>query len=183
MTFDLIPKEKIMFRGRRKIAIGGSVFLGILLLLTIIDGLCNNICEVWFPAGVLVCFALFLWYPSIRYGKIAQSSVVFSECSMDFTDRKGHCLRSIPYTSVTQIQVRDVYGSFYGIGRDEVLDKYICFYLNGSQTLPDEDYHRLFTHTDFTMLNYQEDIIQTLKSHNLHCLISDSTEFPPLVTL
>ena len=183
MTFDLVPKEKIMFRCRRKIAIGGSVFLGLLLLATIIDGLCNNICEVWFPAGVLVCFALFLWYPSIRYGKIAQSSVVFSECSMDFTDRKGHCLRSVPYTSVTQIQVRDVYGSFYGIGRDEALDKYICFYLNGCRTVPNVDYHRLFSHKDFTMLYYREEIIQTLKSHNLPCFISDSTELPPLVTV
>ena len=166
MRFDLVPKENILFRTRRLIAVGGSITL-VILWPIVAFGICNKLQDAWIPSILMLCFGLFLWYPSVRYERIARSTVTFSNQSMDFLDQKGLCWRSMPYDSITAVYKSTVYGTFYGINRDNVEGVYLCFTLNGSRDVPNEKYYRLFSHKDFTMIYFQDEIVSILKSKGI----------------
>ncbi len=172
MEFDLLPQEKIIFHTRKKLAIGASITLGILWLVAI--GCTETWEDIWFLSIVMLCFALFFWYPTIRYGKLSQSVVVFSQNTIDFNDSKGNCRRSVPYSSITAVRKMIVFGTLYGEKKDEVEREHICIFLNGTEEIPHVSYHRLFFHPEFTMIYYRDEIIHALSDHGISCQITAS---------
>ncbi len=171
MEVALLPQEKIIFRTRKKIAIGGSITLEILLLAALFF---TEMKIIGLETIFFLTFGLFLWYPTIRYGRISQSDVVFSQNTIDFKDSKGNCWRSVPYSSITTVRKMIVPGTLYGEKKDEVEREHLCIFLNDTEEIPDVSYHRLFTHPDFTMIYYRDEIFHTLTEHGIPCTNSES---------
>ncbi len=94
--------------------------------------------------------------------KVSQSTIRFYDNHVSILDKKGNCWRSINYSEITSIQTREVEGFFYGVGKDDVVNKYICVFLNGINEIPNISYKKLFTHKDFFMFFYNEEAYQYL---------------------
>ena len=160
MNFDLVPVAKILFRARKKVAILMSVLI---TTLWVGLGLHIGFNDIWIITALFFVFAVFVWYPYVRYGKISQSMVKISTEGVDFIDVKNLCWRSIPYKSISSVTKATIYGTFYGEKKDEVNGMYICFFLNGIDRIPDVSYHKLFTHRNFAMITYQQEIVDMLR--------------------
>ena len=171
MEFDLVPREKIIMRMRKRLAIVAMVFLTILWVGIV---LCDGFKEVTILTLTFIAFEMFFWYPYVRYGRISQSVAKFASDGIAFMDAKGNCWRFLPYSSISKVRKTTINGTFYGEKKDEVEGVYVCFYLNGVEDIPDVPYHRLFVHQDFSMMYSQDNLIETLKKYGIKvCNIGD----------
>ena len=157
MTFDLVrPITKAVFRARRKVLLIWSSLLLLLPLawaledLTGLSPLPLFLIIFSIPAGVLI-------YPLLRYGKLSQSTLTIGENDIEIRDRKGVCLKQIPFDSITEIRREQIYGELFGEKKDECHGVYLCFFLNGNTEVPDVPFHKLFLHKNFTMVYYEKE--------------------------
>ena len=51
--------------------------------------------------------------------------------------------------------------------------EYLCFFLNGLEDIPDVSYSKLFTHRDFTMVYYQENLLEQIVAHGTELCVED----------
>ena len=176
MTFDLVrPLTKAMFRARKKVLLILSPLLLLDLLawiledVTGLDPLPLFLIIFSIPAGVLI-------YPLLRYGKLSQSTLTIGENDIEIRDRKGICLKQIPFDSITEIRREQIYGELFGEKKDECHGVYLCFFLNGNTEVPDVPFYKLFLHKNFTMVYYEEENLPLFSDSLRQKLYASSNE-------
>ena len=174
MTFDLVrPITKAMFRARKKVLLIWSPLLLLVLLAWILEdvtGLAPLFLIIFsIPAGVLI-------YPLLRYGKLSQSTLTIGENDIEIRDRKGICLKQIPFDSITEIRREQIYGELFGEKKDECHGVYLCFFLNGNTEVPDVPFYKLFLHKNFTMVYYEEENLPLFSDSLRQKLYASSNE-------
>ena len=174
MEYNLVPPAKIIMHMRKRIAIGSIVITTILWVALLLCGSfednVNNLCVVSF---MFVAFDILVLYPIVRYGKVSQSVVKFTAESIQFLDAKKRCWRTLPYNTISKIEKRMIRGTFYGEKKDEIEGEYLCFFLNGLEDIPDVSYSKLFIHRDFTMVYYQENLLEQMVAHGTELCVDD----------
>ena len=147
----------------KRIGVFGELFLvAILLPLFLLVGFENTetIILLLLTFGGVFAFGLI---PGLLYDGICRMEAVFSEDKLCIYDKRGTCRREIAYEQITRVCVQEITGFFYGMNRDEVKHKYICFFLNGEMDIPDVSYARLFRQENFIIVGYQEELYCALK--------------------
>ena len=179
MSFSLIPTSFLIYmKGRTKIAVVFSACFFCTILCMVVCGVFNNpATSVIIFAAAIILIAICL-YPGIINNKIVSSKVEFSAEGIEVIDKKGCYWRIIPYEAITNVQVEEVFGFFYGTNRERISSKYICFYLNGEKNHPNVPYRKLFFEPDFFMMGYQDDAFELFqRMYELH-IANCKTDWP-----
>ena len=164
MSFKLVPSDYIIFTGRKKLAILFSVFMSVFwLIAALVMGVSDSVILLM----LFALFAVFFWYPYVRYGNLCLSTVKFSEEKIEFVDHKGSCWRSVFYKDIRIAKKTRIFGGFFGIKKDEVERNYICLYLKDRRDIPNVNYTKLFTHESFTMIAEQEALTDCLREYGI----------------
>ena len=101
--------------------------------------------------------------PGFLYDKVSQSTVCLTESRMQILDKSGNCWRTIDYRDITDVRVEKVSGFFYGRNKELYQSCYICVFLNGSTTIPDVSFAKLFSHEEFFMFAYHPDALARIQ--------------------
>lgn len=170
MSFSLIPTSfSIYMTKHTKI---GIIFAVCLFFATICITLCGafeHITTTAFIITAVIVLTAICLRPCIANNKLIYSQVEFSLEGIEVRDKKGFCWRVIPYETITNVQVEEVFGFFFGTNRERIVAKYICFYLNGEKTRPDVPYSKMFIAPDFFLMGYQADALALFqKMHELY---------------
>lgn len=138
--------------------------LAILMLLSMgICGVFKDIATaILFPAGILLVTTSLL-IPGLLYDKYCQVTVAFCSTQINVMNR-SHCLRSIPYSAITDVSIEEIAGFFYGRNKSQVKDRYICFFQNNLQDIPSVPYSKLFAHKSFFIVSYRKDAFDAFQS-------------------
>jgi len=176
MTFDLVrPITKAMFRARRKVLLLWSPLCLLVPLAWALEDLTGI---SLFPLFIIIFSipACVIIYPLLRYGKLSQSTLTIREECIEIRDKKGICLKQIPFDSITEIRREQIYGELFGEKKDECHGVYLCFFLNGNTEVPDVPFHKLFLHQNFTMVYYEEENLPLFSDSLRQKLYASSNE-------
>lgn len=164
MTVNLVPLrfKKVMWTVR-KIAIIGEVLTALLLLIIGVLGIFADAITAIVFSVLCLSITTLLMIPGFLYEKISQSNVKFTADKLRVLDRHGNCWREISYDSITTIRIDEIAGFFYGKDREMNIEKYICFFFNGTSEIPDIPYSKLYKSKDFFIVGYQENVLDLIK--------------------
>lgn len=161
METTLVPHamKKLMHRVRI-IGIVAVILAIVLILIFVLSGTFLNLTDgIYFSLVWMLC-TVPLVLPGLLYDKVSQSIIQFTDDQVRILDKKGKCWRTIDYGTITIVQVEEVAGFFYGRDKDKCICKYVCVYLNGTTTIPDCSFKKLFSHEDFIMFGYDCDALR-----------------------
>lgn len=136
------------------------------IVLVIVLGVTRRFSDL--AAGILLLVLLHLitipvLIPGFLYDKVSQSTVRLTERRMQILDKNKNCWRSIDYHDITAVRTEEIYGFFYGKNKDLYHSSYICVFLNGSTTIPDVSFAKLFSHEEFFMFAYHPDALARIQ--------------------
>ena len=159
MSFNLVPKSFFVFMKKHtRIAVIFSVCLFCTAMCMMACGVFENTATTVFIITAVIVLITICLQPGIANNKLIYSKVEFSHEGIEVKDKKG-CWRVIPYEAITNIQVEEVFGFFFGTNRERIVAKYICFYLNGEKEHPNVPYNKLFKEPNFFLMGYQDDAL------------------------
>lgn len=164
LSIDLMPENiKKQMIAIKNVGISAGIFAIVLLLAMWGFKIFRDLSTGVVFSLVLLSVAIPLQIPSIRFDKVAQSTVRFEFDQIKILDKKGRCWKSINYCSISAVRVEEVNGFFYGKNTDLFRNKYICIFLNNSTNIPDVPFADLYDEKDFVMLNYQIEALQLIQ--------------------
>ena len=101
--------------------------------------------------------------PGFLYDKVSQSTVCLTESRMQILDKNRNCWRTIDYHDITAVRTEEISGFFYGKNKEMYHSSYICVFLNGSTTIPDVSFAKLFSYEEFVMFAYNPDALARIQ--------------------
>ena len=162
MTVDLVPTKRLM-RTAKNMGISVVIVTVILLLLMHLRGITEDLATSIALSFMSLMITLPIPIPGLIHDRVSQSVVRFDTSQIQVLDKRGTCWRSIDYNAITAVQVRDVSGFFYGEDKDKFCSKYVCVFLGGTTTIPDDSYAKLFKNPDFFMFGYHPEAVEILR--------------------
>lgn len=132
-----------------------SLAVGWLCFVGLGEGFANWPSAILYSSIVLAVASLGL-LPGLLYDRISQSTVLLSSNKLFVLDKRGRCWRCVEYSSISKITSEDVPGFFYGKDKCECVNKYICIYIDGQETIPEVSYAKLFRHNGFLLFSFQQ---------------------------
>lgn len=99
----------------------------------------------------------------LKFHRISQSVVRFTDDKIQVLDSKGNCWREIDYSTITTVRAEFIADFFYGQSKKAFRFKYICLYLNGATSIPNVPFAKLFKGKNFFMFNYCDEALQFLE--------------------
>ena len=154
---------KKLMKTIRTVGICTEIFV---IVLVIVLGVTRRFSDL--AAGILFSVLIHLLIapvliPGFLYDKVSQSTVCLTESRMQILDKSGNCWRTIDYRDITDVRVEKVSGFFYGRNKELYQSCYICVFLNGSTTIPDVSFAKLFSYEEFVMFAYNPDALARIQ--------------------
>lgn len=161
LEIDLMPISiKNQMRAIRIVSVWAVGCTFTLLIAMFLFGIIQDVVTALVFSFILLFVTTPLLIPGFRYDKISQSKICFTSDRICILDKKGECWRSIDYSIISDIQIKDVTGFFYGENKNMYKSTYICIFLNGITDVPPVPFAKLFTENDFIMFGYQAEALQ-----------------------
>ena len=154
---------KKLMKTIRTVGICTEIFV---IVLVIVLGVTRRFSDL--AAGILFSVLIHLLIapvliPGFLYDKVSQSTVCLTESRMQILDKSGNCWRTIDYHVITAVRTEEISGFFYGKNKEMYHSSYICVFLNGSTTIPDVSFAKLFSHEEFFMFAYHPDALARIQ--------------------
>ncbi|MBE6748837.1 MAG: hypothetical protein E7557_06360 [Ruminococcaceae bacterium] len=165
IKFDVMPIGiKSFIRIRKKVCIFAEFFSILWVIAMVATGLIRNLsdCVAFFVALQIVMMIMVT--PWIFYCKLSQSILIFLEDHLNVCYENGKCWRTIKYSEITDVRVKEVPGFFYGENQNMEKNNYICIFLNGTTDIPDNSFAKLFKEENFFMFAFQEQALLELEA-------------------
>ncbi|MBQ4102403.1 MAG: hypothetical protein IJC85_05915 [Oscillospiraceae bacterium] len=164
MEVDLMPIcLKKQMNTIKKVSICVEIGVVFLLLVMGIAGFFKDLTTGIIFTSILLLITTLLMIPGFLFEKISQSTVRFAEDRIQVLDKNGICWRTIFYREITNVRIEEVSGFFYGQNQNLFRNTYICIFLNGSTSIPDVSFSKIFTDKDFIMLGYHAEVFLWLR--------------------
>ena len=161
---NLIPAGmKNLMKTIRKIGICAEIGAVFLLVLLGIFGYFSNSTTGILTASLFHLIIAPVLIPGLLFDKVSQSTIRFAEFQMQILDKRGKCWRTIDYCEISMVCAEEISGFFYGRNQSMARNKYVCVYLNGSTTIPDVSFAKLFSVKNFIMFGYHPDVFKWLQ--------------------
>ena len=161
---NLVPTGiKKLMKTIRTVGICTEIFV---IVLVIILGVTRRFSDL--AAGILFSVLIHLLIapvliPGLLFDKVSQSTVCLTERQIQILDKNKNCWRSIDYHDITAVRTEEISGFFYGKNKEMYHSSYICVFLNGSTTIPDVSFAKLFSHEEFFMFAYHPDALARIQ--------------------
>ena len=165
IKFDVMPIGiKKLMRVINRVSIFAEIFSNLWVVAMVATGLIRDLsgCIIFFTALQIVVVPTFI--PSILYYKLSQSVLMFADNSLKVCNKNGKCWRTIKYSEITDVRVKEIPGFFYGENKNTIKNKYICIFLNGIIWIPDNSFAKLFKEENFFMFAFQEQALLELEA-------------------
>lgn len=145
----------------RTIKRGGVLFSVMILLIDFIAYfflLDDSFSKLFLFLASLLLIVLVIW-PTLLYSRTSTMQILFDSDSMRIRYKDGKELRTVYYKDIKNIQVKEIYGFFYG-DNENFSSKYICVFLSQKTEVPSVSFKKLFYQENLVVFNYTSSTFQ-----------------------
>ena len=154
---------KKLMKTIRTVGICTEIFVIVLVIVLGVTRRFSDLAAVILFSVLIHLITAPLLLPGLLFDKVSQSTVCLTESRMQILDKSGNCWRTIDYRDITDVRVEKVSGFFYGRNKELYQSCYICVFLNGSTTIPDVSFAKLFSYEEFVMFAYNPDALARIQ--------------------
>ncbi len=152
----LNPDGPGAFRRLRNIALWIAIFPIICVVLWLVGIVPFSVALI--PSCLFLYIIVNLLWRYFYYRKIVFSKICFQNEIIDVLDHKGRIWRSFQYAEIKKIKIIEINGMFHGFNGISTRSKYIVFFFNRCEELPENSFKAKFRSDDYFPILYREEI-------------------------
>lgn len=157
----LAPSGPKAFRRLRNFALGIAIFPIICVVLWLVGVVPFSVALI--PNCLFLYIIVNLLWRYFYYKKIVFSKICFQNEKIEVLDHKGNIWRSFQYAEIKKIKVIEINGMFHGFNGISTRAKYIVFFFNRCEELPENSFKAKFRSDDYFPILYREEIWNLLR--------------------
>ena len=162
---DLMPIGiKNFMRVKKRITIIAVILSIVWVIVMMLSGFIRDLSSLVIFCVVLQIVILIMVTPWSFYYKLSQSILIFREDYLNICYENGRCWRTIKYSEITDVRVKQISGFFHGEDKATVKNNYVCIFLNDISDIPNTSFAKLFKEENFFMFAFQEQALLELEA-------------------